>query len=238
MSWSGQVFMYCERGLDTSFWAEPFNALSNAAFAGAAVAAGLRLRAVSAPARWLDGERLALWALIALTAAIGVGSFLFHTFATRWALLADVVPITLFMLAYLANALRSFLGLWWLAILAILPAFLLAGSAASTVVCGPAGQQGPCLNGSLGYAPALISLWIIGFAARMRGLVIAPLLLAAGAVFLVSAILRTIDRDLCETAQLLGHARGTHSLWHVLNALTLYLLLRAAIDKHRMERAR
>lgn len=241
MSWSEQVFMYCERGLDSAFWAEPFNALSNGAFLVVAGAASARLGATAPASRDQVGQRLALWTLIALTGAIGVGSFLFHTFATRWALLADVGPITLFMLAYLAYALRIFLGLGWLAIVLILPAFLLAGSAASSIVCSPAdasGHQPPCLNGSLGYAPALVSLWIIGLVAWRRGLGVRLPLLAAGAVFLLSAALRTIDRDACEAARILGHDRGTHFLWHLLNALTLHLLLRAAIeDPHARQRS-
>lgn len=235
MSWFDQVFMYCERGLDASFWAEPFNALSNGAFLIVAAAASMRLHQV-APVKERDSRRWALWGLIGLSAAIGVGSFLFHTFATRWALLADVGPITLFMLAYLAYALRVFLGLGWLPILAILPAFLLAGSGASAI-CGPVTTSGSltisCFNGSIGYAPALLSLWIIGLTATTRGLRVGITLIAAGTVFLLSTVLRTIDRDVCETALILGHARGTHALWHVLNAVTLYLLLRAAMGNDR-----
>jgi hypothetical protein len=239
MSWAEQVFMYCERGLDTSFWAEPFNALSNGAFLAVAIAAGVRLgRAPWGPSS-PDGERLVLWGLIGLTASIGIGSFLFHTFATRWALSADVGPITVFMLAYLAYVLRAFLGVGWLAIAAILPTFLLSGSATSAVTCsaaGPAGADEPCFNGSLGYAPALLSLWVVGLVAVRRGHAAGRTLLMAGAVFLVSAALRTIDRDVCDATHLLGQARGTHALWHALNALTLYLLLKAAIERLSPER--
>jgi hypothetical protein len=48
-------------------------------------------------------------------------------------------------------------------------------------------------------------------------------------VFLVSMTFRTLDLELCELTSLGGHLRGTHALWHALNAITLYLLLRAAI---------
>ncbi len=186
------------------------------------------------------GERLALWLLVGVVAAIGVGSFLFHTFATRWALIADVAPITLFMVGYLAYALRAFLGLGWLAIGGILPAFLYAGSLTSSLTCaaaegaGTPGEPGgvePCLNGSLGYLPALVSLLIIGLVADRRGMKAGRLLLVAGGIFIVSMLFRTIDRDVCGTTSLLGHARGTHALWHVLNATMLYLLLKAAIER-------
>ena len=46
--------------------------------------------------------------------AIGVGSWLFHTHARVWAMLADVVPIQVFILVYLALATVRFFGApWW-----------------------------------------------------------------------------------------------------------------------------
>jgi hypothetical protein len=239
MSWAEHVFLYCERGLDPSFWAEPLNALSNGAFLAAAAVAGVRLRATDRASPEPDRQRVALWILIGLTASIGVGSFLFHTFATRWALLADIGPITVFMLAYLAYALRAFLGVGWIAIVVILAAFLAAGRATGAITCGPSGASGPdepCFNGTLGYAPALLSLWAVGLIAARRGLEVGRPLLIAGVVFFLSAVLRTIDRDVCETTRLLGHVRGTHFLWHALNAVLLHLLLQAAITQHEVER--
>jgi hypothetical protein len=228
VSWLEQVFNYCERGVDPSFWAEPVNAVTNGAFLAAAAVAAARLRRMErSTVVKAAGERMALWLLVGMVAAIGIGSFLFHTFATRWALIADVAPITVFMLGYLAFALRAFLGLGWLATGAILAAFLYAGSLASSVTCN--GE--PCLNGSLGYLPALVSLLIVGLAAEWRGSRAGRLLLVAGGVFFVSALFRTIDREVCEATHLLGQQRGTHALWHVLNGTTLYLLLKAAIER-------
>jgi len=228
VSWLDQVFNYCERGMDPSFWAEPVNAVTNGAFLVAAAVAAARLRRLErTPTVMGPGERLVLWLLVGVVAAIGIGSFLFHTFATRWALVADVAPITVFMLGYLAFALRALLGLSWLAIGAALLVFLCAGSLASSFTC----HGGPCLNGSLGYLPALVSLFIVGLLTERRGLQAGRLLLVAGAIFFLSALFRTIDREACQATHLLGHERGTHALWHVLNATTLYLLLKAAIER-------
>ena len=83
------IDLYCER-TTAAFWAEPVNALTNAAFLMAAL---IGWRAARSTGR-RDGPMILL---IALTASIGVGSFLFHTVATRWAALADVVPISLFI---------------------------------------------------------------------------------------------------------------------------------------------
>ena len=69
------IDLYCER-TDASFWSEPLNALTNLAFLVAAILI----------ARWARRERGRLsWdaaVLAALAALVGVGSFLFHTFAT------------------------------------------------------------------------------------------------------------------------------------------------------------
>ena len=96
MNWSEQVNIYCER-LDASFWSEPLNAISNAAFIIAAIYCLNRARA---------GGRIDFLTmlLVVILFAIGVGSFLFHTLANRWAGLADTLPIVLFILVYLFGA--------------------------------------------------------------------------------------------------------------------------------------
>ncbi len=83
MNWFEPVRAYCER-TDAGFWSEPANALSNAAFLLAAAAVARR----ASQARPPDRSGLALAALIGV---IGIGSFLFHTLAVRWAMLADVI---------------------------------------------------------------------------------------------------------------------------------------------------
>lgn len=243
MSWSDKVFRYCERGADPAFWAEPFNAISNAGFLIAAVAAAWRMRGVyaaadtasvsGARARW-RGSDWAVAGLIALVFAIGIGSFLFHTVATRWARLADVIPIVVFMLAYLMFALRHFLALSWIAIALGVGVFLAATLAASTASCPSslvsvvAYAREPCLKETLGYAPALAALLLVAGAIRMQHPAARSLVIAAG-VFAVAMLLRWTDRGSCPFTALLGAPRGTHALWHVLNAVVLYTLLTTAI---------
>lgn len=239
MSWNAQVFRYCERGQDPSFWAEPLNAVSNAAFLLAA------LVALVAIGRMPTEERRAGPVLLAaLVFAIGIGSFLFHTYATRWSALADVVPIGLFMLAYLGYALRVYAGLAWMAVAVGSAVFIAALQIAGQVQCQPgllsatAAARGPCLNGTLGYAPALLAMLGIGAVLLARRHPAARGILAAGAVFLVSMIFRIVDLETCALARVSGRAVGTHFVWHLLNAATLYLLLRAAIQhgRHRASR--
>ncbi|MBL8564802.1 MAG: hypothetical protein JNM89_03700 [Hyphomicrobiaceae bacterium] len=230
MSWQTRIFRYCERGGDPSFWAEPLNAVSNAAFLIAALAAAVML-ARSRPVR----EAVPEWALVLVLAAIGIGSFLFHTFATRWAAIADVAPIGIFMHLYLAYALRRLLGLPWLLVGAGLGAFVLAMQFADGVDCRTtllsvtAAARGPCLNGTAGYVPAFGAMLLVGVAALAKGHRSASWLLGAAALFFVSMFFRTVDWEVCELTRVAGRALGTHFLWHLLNAATLYLLMVAAI---------
>ncbi|GBE42442.1 ceramidase [bacterium BMS3Bbin10] len=235
-SWD-QVSCYCERALDPDFWAEPLNAMSNLAFlfAAALVYTDLRVSGLKRGSRTILG-------LIGLLIAVGVGSFLFHTYATGWARLADVAPIAAFVAVYIAVALRWFLNM------SLAPACLISGLLVGLTVgmflCGgpiPAGLcafLGSSLNGSLAYAPALAALLIVGILLHRRRHGATDWVLSAMCVFALSLVLRTIDgwpaaAPLgCMVREMGGQtiAIGTHSLWHILNAVTLYLLLRALIE--------
>ena len=228
--WNKQLFSYCERALDGAFWAEPLNAISNGAFWLAAAAALLLwLRAAQKDQRAID------LILIALIFIIGTGSFLFHTFATRWAVLADVIPITIFMLVYLGSALKRFLGWGWFATALGLAVFFVSLQQAEKIDCG----DGPCLNGSIGYMPAFIVLLLVGGALKLRSHPAANSLIIAGVLFTISLAFRTIDKTACATTNigLLDGPVGTHFIWHGLNAVLLYILVRAAIHHGGFERA-
>lgn len=237
VSWSDQVFRYCERGSDPSFWAEPLNAVSNGAFIIAAVAAGISFVRQPRPE---PAPGLAI--LITLVLVIGVGSFLFHTFATRWSAQADVIPIGIFMLAYLGYALRMYLKLGWVWVAVGLAVFIGALQLAGDVQCRPglfssSSAPGPCLNGTAGYVPAFLAMLGIGAVLQVRGHRAASYLLLASATFLISMVFRTVDLELCSLTRVAGSAIGTHFLWHFLNAATLYLLLMAAVRHGHRPRA-
>jgi hypothetical protein len=207
MSWSQPVDLYCER-TDPSLWAEPLNALSNAAFL---IAAALAL------VRWRESERdLLVLALIGVVALIGAGSFAFHTLATRGAALLDVIPIAVFVYGYLGFALVRFLAMRRLAAFAILAGFVLASQAFSGAL--PRGF----LNGSGHYLPALAAMLAIGLVPRAGR--VRRHILAAASVFAVSLTLRTADLWACDALPV-----GTHFVWHLLNAAVLYILLSAAL---------
>jgi hypothetical protein len=218
VAWQDPVIDYCERQ-SHGFWAEPLNAITNVAFLLAAAGAFALWRRQRKP----DSPALAL---IIVTALVGIGSFIFHTLATRGAILLDVIPIAIFIYGYFLLALRRFFGLGAFSSVAITIAFGLGSYALDSSVQG--------LNGSVGYLPALFAM--AGFAAllwarsgsqateRLRRRRTALGLAAAALVFTASLIVRTIDRGICQIFPL-----GTHFMWHLLNAVVLWLLLRTAI---------
>jgi hypothetical protein len=96
--------------------------------------------------------------LVTLLVAFGIGSTLFHTFATPATRVLDVLPIALFMFAYLWFYLREILHFGRLPTSLSLLMFVTAVYIA---------RQFPhVLNGSLFYAPALatlVGLWVLHY---------------------------------------------------------------------------
>lgn len=216
-----QIFSYCERGLDAGFWAEPINAVTNAAFYLAAFMAFILW------GRGAGGQRrIGDLGLIVLVFVIGTGSFLFHTLANRWSAIADTAPIGIFMLVYLGYVLKRFFGHGWL--VTLLGMALFAGVIWQTMALRCAG--GACLSASIAYLPALAALVGLGILLLLRRHPAGTLIMCGGIVFAASLTLRSMDPVLCESTDLAGYGRvGTHFMWHVLNASLLYLLLRAAV---------
>jgi hypothetical protein len=198
--------LYCER-LGPGLLAEPLNAITNGAF----LVAAWRLASLARSRGQSDRGMLAL---AALALAIGIGSSLFHTFATGWALAADVLPILLFQLLFLLLYLRRRAGL------ALAPA---AGLCLAFLLACLAGRGFPgVLNGSLAYAPTLAVLALLaGHQLRQKH---SALLLAATGLFSLSLLLRSVDNALCPLVPI-----GTHLFWHLFNAEVLVLSGRALL---------
>lgn len=212
------IDLYCER-TDPGFWAEPFNALTNLAFLIAAYFAWRY-----AVSRGAAVPRVNL--LVALLAAIGVGSFLFHTFANAVTQALDVAPIVVFQLTYLWVYGGDVMRLGWRGQVAAVNLLLLLLLIASASLGGIA-------NGSLTYLPALLALIVLGDFHRRLVVAKRYVLLTAAGLFVVSLILRTIDPLLCADIPI-----GTHLWWHLLNSLVLYLAMRGLIDASSVRRNR
>jgi hypothetical protein len=199
---------YCER-TTPGLLAEPLNAITNASFLIAAwVAWYLARRSGRLPA----DIRVLLW----LSVATGIGSGLWHTYATAWALLLDIIPILLFLVWLFWLYLRSVAGV---------PAPVAAAAIAAFLVATVLAQRfAGVLHGALYYTPALIFVLALGvYHARRREAARYTLLAAAGATGL-ALVFRTLDQEVCAALPI-----GTHFLWHSLNGLAAYLAMRCLI---------
>lgn len=210
MDWFRHVNNYCER-TNATYWSEPVNALTNLAFVLAAV---LCWRMIGDRPDW--GARV----LTILLGLIGLGSYLFHTHAQIWSLMADVIPIQLFILTYVYLAtVRFFAVPVWaggLAVLAFIPYAWAVGTAIGALF-GP-------LNGSVGYMPVPILILAYAFALRTRAQETAQGLAIGAGLLALSLFFRTIDEGICPAIPL-----GTHFLWHILNAIMLGWMIRVLV---------
>lgn len=213
---SDRVDEYCER-VDFSLWSEPVNAVTNFLIIFAGLAA-FRLYNQQFP---LHGHRHRpnVLALIALVIMTGIGSFLYHTLATVWAAYADILPILGFIYLYHAVFLRRALAMPYKYVLMYLITFFgLSGLLISFM-----GKE--ALNGGIAYIPVLVSfytVWVAMLALRRPG---ARLFGITALVFLGAITFRSIDMMVCPHFPL-----GTHFLWHTLNSVVLYLLMKIIIQ--------
>lgn len=210
MSLSSPIDLYCERTAP-GLWAEPINVLSNASFLIAAYALWLLYRKAGKK----DVEILLL---IALTMLVGLGSLSFHTFANRWSMLSDVIPITLFIFCYLWVAIRRVFAVRNAPTLLILALFF---GFSSLLDYAPANMQ---LNGSLGYFPSLGAILAFTLLTSRSSPPLSTHYAITFSCFALSIALRSIDMMYCAYFGL-----GTHFMWHILNGVVLYRLCSALL---------
>jgi hypothetical protein len=213
---------YCERGTE-GLWAEPLNALTNAAFLMAAWLAWRTWRS-HPDASWKGQPDIG--ALILLVAVIGIGSLLWHTVATPWAYLLDAGPIVIFIHVFFASFLWRIAGLSWPGLVAGLALYQAATFA--TLRAFPAGA----LNESVGYFPVLLFLLLMAGWLYLRDHALWKRFLACSGLFALSLGFRIADLLYCTSLPM-----GTHFLWHLNNGALLYLLLQGLIQ-HGMTRHR
>ena len=166
--------------------------------------------------------------LICLAGGIGIGSFLFHTFANGQTELLDVIPIWTFVAAYVGTVIFRLSGGNHKKTVRILAIVLLCIGVSMWATGGDVTTDDPTgpdhLNGSLQYLPALVALWGFALVTLIRGHSARALVITAAACFTVSLVFRTIDLMTCETTGV-----GTHFLWHLLNGGMVLALLLALI---------
>lgn len=213
MDWLKPLDEYCER-LSPDFWAEPVNAISNLSFIIGAFFA-LKLRSRLQSTNWSH-----IW-LTFILFSVGVGSFLYHTFANLWSMFADIIPIYIFQLSMIIIY-GATIGRVNQKSPTLFGFLFLAGFILLTLPFSSIPRE--IFNGSLVYSSAFLSLLFIGLYQAKAISKERYTMLFAAAMFAVALLFRTLDMELCETIQL-----GTHFLWHVFNGIVLYLAIRAYI---------
>ncbi|WP_299588485.1 ceramidase domain-containing protein [uncultured Tateyamaria sp.] len=194
-----QIDGYCER-VGPDYWAEPVNALTNAAFV--LVALWMWRRSAGVPLARVLSVVLGL---------IGIGSYLFHTHAQVWSAIADVAPIGAFILIYIFAINRDVWGMR--TVWAVGATALFVPYAALTI---PLFQYLPVLGVSAGYVPVPVLILIYAVLLWRRAPRLARGFVIGATILLVSLTARSVDEALCTQLPL-----GTHFLWHILNAVML-----------------
>ncbi|NML73496.1 ceramidase [Rhizobium sp. S-51] len=206
---------YCER-TGPEFWGEPLNSASSLLVV---------IVSITALVYVLRKRRVApgILALMAMAVAIGIGSFLWHTFATRWAELADVLPIWGFVAVYgsamIFSSVRAPVGP--IVALAFGAVVFLTGVALSM---SETHMLGDTVSGSTQYLPALFVVIATGRLLWRERHPSIRLIGLSVALFCLSFVFRSLDMPLCDVVPM-----GTHFLWHVTNCLAFAALLTALV---------
>lgn len=208
---------YCER-TDAQFWSEPWNAWSNLGF----VIAGLWALWTWFQFRKHNSAQVRTRPLVLgfLLVLVGIGSFLFHTFADNLTYLGDLIPIFIFTSVYLYHSAKRYLNYSVLH-----SSLLLIGCIAAMLVIETQVPKS-ILNGSTLYLPPLVLMFFFALSVRkLSQKRWSRIYLIAAIIFLISLCFRTIDQTICERFPL-----GTHFLWHSLNGLFLGILMHLALQ--------
>lgn len=205
---------YCERMGEAGIWAEPLNAVTNLCFIAAAIIAARQLK------RTQTGFAVDLWLLVLFLFGIGIGSGLWHTYANAHTVLMDVIPITLFINAYLISSMRRLLRFNWWQVGAGWGAYI------ALTLLGQFNLPPDTMNGTIMYIPTFITLMALTLAIHRRDAVQGKIFVQALMVWTLSLTFRTVDLQVCQY-----FPYGTHFLWHTLNAWVLWRLLVVLIEQ-------
>jgi hypothetical protein len=203
----------CERQ-GPGLFAEPLNAITNIGFLIVAITIyRFYHKHEDIKGRWIWD----IHALTFLTFIIGVNSMIFHMMPTPFTELMDTIPIVMFILIYFLSVLfRIGRTNFFQAAVAFI-AFL--GFSHMLV------HQFPrALNDSIGYLSSMIALIMIAVYLHLKARPSSSHFMLAAIIGVTSLFSRAIDREVCDMFPF-----GTHFLWHILNAVLLYILLKQII---------
>lgn len=210
---------YCERLSEVfGLSQEPLNTISNVAFV---ICAAWLLYRYYRDA-YFSWKTIDILLLILLIGSIGIGSALWHFYATSSYLLADIIPITLFLNLYLITFL---IRVAKVSAKQTLFAFLLFQGA--TYLCQTYLPPN-LLHGTILYMPAFFILCIMVLYVTLTFHPATSVMIQTSIIWMVSLFFRTIDLEVCSFFPI-----GTHFIWHILNAIVLYRLTIVVLKFHK-----
>tara|TARA_B100001179_G_C18528236_1_gene375889 strand:- start:193 stop:918 length:726 start_codon:yes stop_codon:yes gene_type:complete len=203
----------CER-VSPDWFAEPLNVISNLGFL--IVACLIYREYKSHPdlrGQWIWDVR----ALTFLIFFIGISSITFHSFPSRLTEMMDVIPIVTFIILFFLSIIVRIGKTNWFQTLICFLAFL--GTTHMLVTQFP-----NAMNDSIGYLSSMMALIMIAVHLHISRRPSSHQFLLAALVGVVSLFFRAVDNDVCEQWPF-----GTHFLWHTLNAVLLFILMKQVI---------
>ena len=200
------MYYYCER-IDSSFWSEPLNAITNIAFLIVALILLLNYK----------NNNLAKNCAY-LIICIGIGSFLFHTIPTRITGMMDTFSIALLVIYYIYNVNPS--------IFRIHPYYSILIVIIFPLICIVFGSvlKNSFLGSSAFYIPILVYLALIATILWIRDNPVKKGMIITTLVFTLSICMRILDLKICHIVPF-----GSHFMWHILNASTIYFAVKSLI---------
>jgi hypothetical protein len=203
----------CER-TDMGIFAEPLNVASSAGFFIVALMLfKYYLTNKEITSNWI----IDIHALGGLVLLIGSASVVFHMVPSYYTELADIIFIVLFINVFFFSFMIRIAGISGIQIFVVYLAFI--GSTYMLV-----SQFPNAMNDSIGYLSSMLTLVFIAFYLNLRNRPTARSYLVAAIIGMMSLFFRVIDNEVCE-----DFAYGTHFMWHIFNAILIYILLKQLI---------
>ena len=207
---------YCEKAISNGFF-EPLNTITNLAF----ILAGILLFIQFRKKAHLDFKGILFSSLLII---IGFGSFIWHLYRNDTTLVADSIPIALFILFYLFFYLK-FTTMKSLHLILLFIGFFVYTSVFTFLLNSKSIYI--LENGGAGYFSAISYFFVLQIYNIFHRKAIIKSSIIIGIVFLISLCFRQIDMTVCEHISF-----GTHFIWHILNALSLYLFVKLLYPKN------
>ncbi|MEN9434581.1 MAG: hypothetical protein RLZZ422_2170 [Pseudomonadota bacterium] len=221
-----QLFKYCERGTDTSVWAEPLNAVTTSFL----VLVGVWLWVLVRTQGLVYQRPTIQYVLALLVILIGLSSFGLHTQVTAVDFGLMMISTGVFGTLYLYLALTRFLQVKHRWALISTFVFGILWTALTLIPC----LFNYCLPSTSLYVPPVVALMVVAQRLHQRNHP-ATRWLGGSCVLLVSGLIfHGMDQPLCQgTLTESGYYLGWHFLWHVLSGIALFVLVQAMIQFYR-----